>query len=165
MGKGGCPAECRHQREQLDLSWSLQAWVPVPTQPYWSQGRGLAGSGHRGSSPWWSLLPPPSCLQSHPVPTQVTASSHSMSGVEWGIWGGGWPGGARAAPTLRSPSPPMGPSGRFPRAALPMASDALLLLALLCLEHPVPSKSLSQTSWEKGRGRRGRNFQGAGKGG
>lgn len=104
----------------------------------------------------------PSCRQSHPVPTLVTSFSPSVSGVELGVWGGGWLGGARAAQSPVAPPLPWGPLAPSPGAALPMASDPRLL-SLLCLEHPVPRESLSQTSREKRRGRRGRNFQGAGR--
>ena len=104
----------------------------------------------------------PSCRQSHLVPTLVTSFSPSVSGVELGVWGGGWLGGARAAQPPVAPPLPWGPLAPSPGAALPMASDPRLL-SLLCLERPVPRESLSQTSREKGRGRRGRNFQGAGR--
>ena len=86
----------------------------------------------------------PSCRQSHPVPTLVT-SSHSVSGVEWGVWGGGWLGGARVAQPPVAPPLPWGPLAPSPGAALPMASDPRLL-SLLCLERLVPRESLSQTS-------------------
>ena len=59
----------------------------------------------------------------------------------------------------------MGPSRPFPSAALPMASDPPPYSYPAFWAHPVPIESLSQTSWDKGCGRRGRNIHRAGKGG
>ena len=129
-----------------------------PPHPPGARGGGWMGVAWTAPAPSGLSFHAPSCRQSHLVPTLVTSFSPSVSGVELGVWGGGWLGGARAAQPPVAPPLPWGPLAPSPGAALPMASDPRLL-SLLCLERPGPRESLSQTSREKGRGRRGRNFQ------
>lgn len=71
-----CPAECGHQREQLDPPLSLGEGAHYTLLG--SRGGGCLGVARMSPTPQGSLLPPPPPA-SHPVPTLVTSSSHS----EW----------------------------------------------------------------------------------
>lgn len=158
-GQGYCPAECGHQREQLAPS---EAWGPAH---HTLQGGGWLGEPRMGPAPPpspGSLLPPHPHLQSHPVPTLVTCSSHSGCGGA-GIWGGGRLRRVRAAPALAAPPlpwgrpvPSLGPLFLWPLT--PSSRRGSAQRRTRC-----PSESLSQTSKEKGRGRKGR--RGIGRGG
>lgn len=128
-------------------------------------GEGADWEGPRRLQPL-VVSPPAPLLRAEPAGPHP--GDYLLTLREWGgvaDLGRGLAGRSRGSSSPQWPLPAQGallapsPGLRFLWPLTP-----LLLLTRLCREHPVPSESLSQTSWEKRRGRRGRNFQGVGAG-
>lgn len=104
LGQGSGPAKGGHQREQLDLSWPLQASGDNNHHTLRSLGKELAGSGQDGpSAP--EAFPPTrsSSLHSHPAPPH-THPSDILGNLGRGLAGRGqcgsspgWPRPSRRA--------------------------------------------------------------------